>query len=67
MKWNILYFVAAQSNHSESDEEAPTTPVLLATSISWTSDDTFSHFFSHLQVILASEFLCQMKVVHFCD
>ena len=45
IKWNILDFVAAQSNHSASDEEAPTTSALLATSISWTSDDIFSHFF----------------------
>jgi hypothetical protein len=45
MKWNILDIVAAKNNHSASDKEAPTTSAVLATSISWTSDDIFSHFF----------------------
>jgi hypothetical protein len=34
MKWNILDIVAAQRDHSASDEEAPTTSAVLATSIS---------------------------------
>jgi hypothetical protein len=42
MKWNILDIVAAKSNHSASDREAPTIFAVLAT---WTSDDIFSHFF----------------------
>jgi hypothetical protein len=45
MNWNSLDIVAAQSNHSASDKEAATTSAVLATSISWTSGDIFSHFF----------------------